>query len=65
MKTTYQQAKEQLKRIANNAKKAHANDKPMTRQIINDSAYELSKVFKLSEYQYNLLCNYACELHSN
>ena len=65
MKTNYQQAKEQLKRIANNAKKAHKNDKPAVNMIINDSAFELSNVFKLSEYQYKLLCNYSCELHQN
>lgn len=63
METTYKQAKEQLKRIATNAKKVHANDKPMIRQIINDTCDHLCKEHRFTEYQRNLLANYCCQLH--
>ena len=63
MKTTYQQAKNSLKNTANMAKSQFSNDKPMIRQIINDSVDFLCKELRLSEYQRNLLSNYACNLH--
>lgn len=62
-KTRYQEAKEQLKIIALNAKKRHPKDFPYQRMIINDSAHNISRDLKLSEYQQFLLHNYASTLH--
>lgn len=59
--TNYQQAKEELKRIANHVKKHYPSDKPLQRQCINDNAYFLS--CNLTEHEKNLLDNYACKLH--
>jgi hypothetical protein len=61
--TNYQDAKSQLILISYHAKEQHTNDKPLIRMMINDSAYMLSIDLKLSEYQTNLLSNYACTLH--
>lgn len=64
MKTTiYQQAKNELRQIAKEAKRQYQGDKPAIRQIINDSADGICKSMRLSEYQRNLLANYACVLH--
>ena len=59
--TNYQQAKEELKRMADHVKKHYPNDKPLQRQCINDKAYCLS--YNLTEHEKNLLDNYACKLH--
>lgn len=61
--TTYKNAKQQLKSISQDAKKEYKNDKPAIRQIINDYADHLCKDLNLSEYQRELLSNYACKLH--
>jgi len=61
--TIYQQAKAALKETASEAKKANKNDFPLIRMIINDEADALCKNHHLSEYQRDLLANYACKLH--
>lgn len=64
MKTTnYQQAKNELKEAARQAKNYYTSDKPAIRQIINDTADSICKSMNLSEYQRDLLSNYACTLH--
>lgn len=65
MKTVsnYQIAKKELKNVANEAKKLHTTDKPLIRMYINDFADHLIKELSFSEYQKNLLANYACKLH--
>lgn len=65
MKTvsTYQIAKKELKNLANEAKKLYTTDKPLIRMYINDFADHLIKELSFSEYQKNLLANYACKLH--
>lgn len=63
MKTPYQQAKAQLKEFANIAKSQFRNDKPAINQCINDEVYWLGKALALTEYQKNLLSNYAVSLH--
>jgi hypothetical protein len=59
----YQQAKQKLKEIAKIAKKEKPTDKPYIRQSINDSSYFIGKDLQLTEYQKDLLSNYACKLH--
>ena len=61
----YQSAKRTLKATADMAKSQFADDKPMIRQIINDSADNLCRdtLYVLTEYQKDLLHNYACTLH--
>ncbi len=61
--TNYQNAKKSLKAVADLAKKKTPSDKPMIREVINNVADVLSREFKLTEYQINLLSNYACKLH--
>ncbi len=63
MKTisNYQQAKQTLKNVADEAKKVWKDDKPLIRMIINNEVNDLS--YNLSEYQTTLLSNYACKLH--
>ena len=61
--TQYQTAKAMLKSVALEAKANHRTDKPMIRQIINDTADSICKDMQLSEYHINLLSNYACKLH--
>jgi hypothetical protein len=61
--TNYQQAKQQLKEIAKIAKQEKPTDKPYIRQSINDSSYFIGKELHLTEYQKDLLSNYACKLH--
>ena len=62
-KTTYQQAKTDLKEIADTAKIEYKKDLPAIRMIINDSVDMLCKVYQFSDYYRNLLSNYACTLH--
>lgn len=59
----YQQAKQTLKDIAIEAKEIYTTDKPMIRQYINDFTDYLCRSFSLTDYQRNLLSNYACKLH--
>lgn len=61
--TSYQNAKSNLKAVSQDAKAQHRNDKPAIRQTINDYVDYLCKDLNLSEYQRNLLSNYACKLH--
>jgi hypothetical protein len=61
--TNYQSAKNELKSISQDAKKEFKNDKPAQRMIINDTADALCKNLNLSDYNRNLLSNYACKLH--
>jgi hypothetical protein len=61
--TNYQIAKNILKIVSLDAKKEFRTDKPMVRQIINDTADSISRDLKLTEYQRNSLSNYACKLH--
>ena len=65
--TKYQIAKNILRGIAYDAKSEHSRDKPAIRQIINDGADLICKGYigpgDLTEYQQNLLHNYACTLH--
>ena len=63
MKTAYQQAKQQLKAIAQRARQTYRHDKPAQRQIINDSAFMICQDLRLSETQRDRLSNYACKLH--
>lgn len=57
----YQQAKQSLKSVADEAKKVWKDDKPLIRMIINDEVNDLS--CNLTEYESTLLSNYACKLH--
>ena len=59
----YQTAKQSLKEIAKVAKQNYKNDLPTIRMIINDEIDNLCEVYKLTDYQSVLLCNYACKLH--
>lgn len=59
----YQQAKGYLKEVAKAVKTAHPTDKPMIRQAINDHCDYLCKNLKLSDYQRDLLSNFAASLH--
>ena len=61
---SYQTAKERLKETAKEIKKQFPNDKPMINMVINDMVDSLSKGLNLTEYQINLLSNYACKLHA-
>lgn len=63
--TNYQQAKRHLKDNADTAKSQFNDDKPMIRQIINDTADIICKDshYNLADYQKDLLHNYACTLH--
>jgi hypothetical protein len=59
----YQQVKIALKIGAEEFKQRFADDKPMIRQLINDEVDYFCKDLNLSDYQRNLLSNYACKLH--
>jgi hypothetical protein len=63
MITNYQSAKDMLRAHSEWVKARYRSDKPAIRQAINDYTHELCRDFSLSEYQCNLLHNYACELH--
>jgi hypothetical protein len=59
----YQEVKTMLRANAEFAKVQFRGDKPAIRQSINDYTDAISKDYNLSEYQRNLLSNYACTLH--
>lgn len=61
--TNYQLAKLELKEIAIETKNFYINDKPAIRMVINDSIDDICDEQNLSEYQRELLYNYACKLH--
>jgi len=61
--TKYQQVKIALKIGADQFKERFSNDKPMIRQLINDEVDYYCKELNLSDYQRDLLSNYACKLH--
>ena len=60
--TNYQYAKLDLKEIAMQVKKDKPTDKPYQRMIINDSVNWVSDNHSLTDYQNELLHNYACKL---
>jgi hypothetical protein len=60
----YQKAKIVLQETAKMAKSQFPTDKPAIRQIINDSADDICRnYYNLTDYEQNLLHNYACTLH--
>lgn len=61
--TIYQQCKIRLKNIADVLKREIPKDKPAIRMHINNSVDLMSKSYKLTSYQTDLLSNYACKLH--
>jgi len=67
--STYTEAKQQLEETAKDIKAKHRNDKPLCRQVINDTADMLVKDFPASlseakKEQYSLwLHNLAANLH--
>jgi|GEM_PF-1312400 len=61
--TKYQTAKTYLKEVADQVKKEHPNDKPLCRQVINDTMDSYCKEHDLAEHERDLLANYACKLH--
>ena len=61
--TNYQNAKSKLRANAEYSKVQFRGDKPAIRQAINDYCDFISRDYSLSEYQRNLLANYACKLH--
>jgi len=63
MKTNYNAAKNELKEIAIWAKSQYIDDLPAINMAINDGADSIIRNGNLSEYQQNLLQNYACKLH--
>ncbi len=63
MKTNYQQAKQQLKEIAQRARQIHKHDKPAQRQDINDSADMIGRDLRLTEQDRDRLANFAASLH--
>jgi hypothetical protein len=63
MQSNYQQAKQQLKSIAAIAKINHPKDKPAIRLEISSCIDNIASNHNLTEYQRNLLHNYACVLH--
>jgi len=63
MQTKYQQSKAELREVARSAKIYFGNDKPGINMTINDECDYICKHSILSEYEKNLLCNYACTLH--
>lgn len=63
MITKYTIAKTTLRWVSLDAKAEYRTDKPMIRTIINDTLDSIIRDLNLSEYQSNLLSNYACTLH--
>ena len=61
--SNYQNAKHLLTEYSKTYKKNWPTDKPRIREYINNYVDYLSKDYKLSEYERNLLSNYACKLH--
>ncbi len=52
-----------LRMVSLDTKKEYRGDKPMVRQIINDTCNSIIRDLRLSEWQSELLSNYACTLH--
>ena len=61
--TNYQITKSMLRSHAEYVKVQYRGDKPAIRQSINDYTDMISKDYNLSDYQRDLLSNYACKLH--
>lgn len=61
--TNYQNAKRLLKERATFIKKEYPKDKPLQREVINNHLDWLCKNYQFSDYQRDLLSNYACKLH--
>lgn len=61
--TDYQQAKRQLKELAQEVKRLHPSDKPAQRQAINDYCHNLVIIHHLSEKRADNLHAYAGSLH--
>lgn len=61
--TNYQTAKSMLRAHAEYVKVQYRGDKPAIRQSINDYTDSISRDYDLSDYQRDLLSNYACTLH--
>jgi hypothetical protein len=61
--SNYQEAKSLLRSHAEYVSVLLRGDKPGIRQSINDYADSVGRDYKLTEYQKNLLANYACKLH--
>lgn len=61
--TQYQTAKSMLRSHAEYVSVQFRGDKPAIRQSINDYTDGICKDFNLTEYQRNLLHNYAGKLH--
>lgn len=59
----YQIAKSKLRAYAEWVKVFYNNDKPAIREAVNIKTHELSSEWELTEYNTNLLHNYACTLH--
>jgi len=62
-KSDYQTAKGYLKERAIFIKKEYPTDKPLQRQVINDHCDWLCKNYQFTDYQRDLLANFACTLH--
>ena len=60
----YQEAKERLKETAKEIKNQYPTDKPLINAVINDTTDSICKEGNLTEYQQNLLHNYACTLQA-
>lgn len=65
MKTTteYQRAESLLRETAYIVKRKYPRDKPMQREVINDTCDAICKDLRLSDYYRGLLEDYCCELH--
>ena len=63
MQTKYQLAKAELEDVVRSAKIYFGNNTPAINMAINDECDYICKNSTLSEYEKNLLCNYACTLH--
>jgi hypothetical protein len=61
--TQYQIAKSSIKMVSLDAKCEFRGDKPAIQMIINDTVNSICKDLLLTNYQRNLLSNYACTLH--
>ena len=61
--TKYQETKTMLRSYAEYVSVQFKGDAPAIRQSINDYTDSICKDYDLSDYQRNLLHNYACTLH--
>jgi len=61
--TDYQQAKRQLKEIAQEVRKEYPKDKPAQRQAINDYCHNLVIIHNLKDHEADNLHGYAATLH--